>query len=101
MPLVVGVDPAGLPVGCGCDIVWTEVEGPDSVEGYFAVETEALEANGGNLVTVLVEGENLSGRGILGLKRQRRVSLTVCADLAAILRGKESNLGRSNLVRRF
>jgi hypothetical protein len=63
VPLILlSVDLAGLPVGGGCYIVWTEVEGPDGVEGDFTVETEALEANGGNLVTVLVEGANLSGR---------------------------------------
>lgn len=57
--IVLVINPTGLAVCSGCYIVGTEVEGPDSVEGYFAVETEALEANGGNLFTVLVEGANL------------------------------------------
>lgn len=60
------VDPVGLLLGGSSDIVWTEVERPDDVEGNFAVEAEALKANGGNLVTVLVEGANLSRRARLG-----------------------------------
>lgn len=69
--------------------MWTEVERPDDVEGNFAVEAEALKANGGNLLAVLVEGANLSRRARLERKMKRRISRTVCTDSAAILREKE------------
>ena len=49
----------GLLFSGSSDIVWTKVERPDDVEGNFAVETEALEANRSDLVTVLVESAYL------------------------------------------
>jgi hypothetical protein len=53
------VDLVGLLFSGSSDIVWTKVERPDDVEGNFAIETEALEASRGDLVTVLVEGAYL------------------------------------------
>ena len=49
----------GLLFSGSSDIVWTKVERPDDVEGNFAVETKALEANRSDLVTVLVESAYL------------------------------------------
>jgi hypothetical protein len=43
----------------GPNIVWTEVEGSDHVEGDLAVKPEALEADRGNFFAALVEGTNL------------------------------------------
>ena len=44
---------------CSHDIVGTEVERPQDIEGHFAVKTKALEANGGDDIAVLVESANL------------------------------------------
>lgn len=43
----------------GGDIVGTKVEGADDIEGDLAVKAEALKADSGDLVAILVDGLNL------------------------------------------
>ena len=54
-----GIDALCLFLARGRNIVWTEVERPDHVEGDLAVKPEALEPNRGNFLAALVEGTNL------------------------------------------
>jgi hypothetical protein len=75
-----GIDALCLFLARGRNVVWTEVERSDHVEGNLAVKPEALEPNRGNFLAALVEGTNLSsakrkGRQYLGLidgERNRR-----------------------------
>ncbi len=43
----------------GRNVVWTEVESPDHVEGDLTVKPEALEPDRADLFAVLVEGTDL------------------------------------------
>jgi hypothetical protein len=54
-----GIDALCLVLVHGLDVVWTEVERSDHVEGDLAVKPEALEPDRGNFFATLVEGTNL------------------------------------------
>jgi hypothetical protein len=54
-----GIDTLCLILVHGRNVVWTEVERPDHVEGDLAIKTEALEPDRGDLVATLVEGTDL------------------------------------------
>jgi hypothetical protein len=45
---------------CGMHVVGSQIERAQGIEGHLAVETEALEADGGDLLAVLVEGFDLA-----------------------------------------
>ena len=45
------------------DIVRSKVQRAEGVQGDFAVETEALKADGGDLLAALVEGVDLRATG--------------------------------------
>lgn len=45
------------------DIVRTKIEGTEGLDGDLRVETEAGEANGGDLFAILVQSFNLRARG--------------------------------------
>ena len=74
-------------------IVRTEVERPDDVEGHLAVETEPLEADGRDLVAVLVEGTNLSLNHI-GITLGREGRLTVFTEEGVMVCGRSEKGGR-------
>ena len=54
-----GIDAFCLFLVRGRNVVWTEVESSDHVEGNLAVKAEALEPDRGDLFAALVEGTNL------------------------------------------
>jgi hypothetical protein len=71
----------------GPNVVWTEVERSDHVEGDLAVKPEALEPDRGDFLTALVEGTNLCSvqrkeriLGSVDVERIGEVRLTDCAD---------------------
>jgi hypothetical protein len=75
--------------------VWTEVERPDDVEGHLAVETETLKADRSDLVTVLVEGTNLSLNHVNALRcENERERQTVWTEEAVMLGGRSEKGGR-------
>jgi len=52
------------------DIVWTEIKGTQSIEGYFAIKTKAIETDGIDFLTMFVQGFDLQGlRKILQSKK--------------------------------
>lgn len=58
------VDLFGIDVPClflvhGPNVVWTQVERSDHIEGDLAVEPEALESDCGDFLAALVEGTDL------------------------------------------
>ena len=75
------------------NVVWTEVERSDHVEGNLAVKPEALEPDRVDFIAALVEGTDLCSeqrkKRILGSidgEKTGEVGLTDCGDDEAMLR---------------
>lgn len=54
-----GIDALSLFLVRGLNVVWTEVERSDHIEGDLTVKPEALEPDRGDFIAALVEGTNL------------------------------------------
>jgi len=64
-----GIDALCLFLIRGRNVVWTEVERSDHIEGDLAVKAKALEPDRGDFLAALVEGTNLCS-----VQRKERIS---------------------------
>ncbi len=72
----------------GPNVVWTEVQRSDHVEGDLAVKPEALEPDRGDFFAGLVQGTNLCSAqrlGSIGVEGIGEAGLTDCGDEEAML----------------
>ena len=90
-----GINVLCLFLVCRSNVVWTEVERSDYVEGDLAVKPEALEPDRGDFIAALIEGTNLCSAqrkerilGPIDVERIGEAGLTDCADEGAILKRK-------------
>lgn len=88
-----GIDAICLSLVRGRNVVWTEVERSDDVEGDLTVKAKALEPDRGDFVAALVECTDLYSDGTqgahIGINRWGRkigeAGLTDCGDEEAML----------------